>query len=141
MAELKTKKTTASVDEFLEKNTEGQRKADCLAVLKLMKQVTKAEPSMWGDSMVGFGAYTYKYAGGKALDWPVVAFSPRKQNLTIYIMAGFKGRDGMVKKLGKIKTGVSCLYLNRLADIDLKVLKELVKESVAHMKATYPTKF
>ena len=141
MAELKTKKSVASVDDFLEKNTEGERKADCLAVLKLMKEVTKAKPVMWGSSIVGFGSYTYTNTGKKPLDWPVVAFSPRKQNLTVYIMPGFKSREAMVKKLGKVKTGVSCLYLNRLADVDLGVLKALVKESVAHMKATYPTKF
>lgn len=141
MAELKTKKNAGSVTEFLEKNTQGERRADCLAVLKLMKEVTKAEPAMWGASIVGFGSYTYTNTGKKPMDWPVVAFSPRKQNLTIYIMPGFKTREALVQKLGKIKTGVSCLYLNRLADVDLKVLKALVKESVAHMKATYPTKF
>ena len=141
MAELKTKKTDASVEAFLEKTTEGERKSDCLAVLKLMKQATKAEPRMWGTAIVGFGSYHYKGASGREGDWLVTGFSPRKQNLTLYIMPGFERFDPLMKKLGKFKAGGSCLYLKRLSDIDVKVLKELVAESVRHMKATYPTKF
>ncbi len=141
MAELKTKKTDASVEAFLEKNTEGERKSDCLAVLKLMKQATKAEPRMWGTAMVGFGSYHYKGASGREGDWPVTGFSPRKQNLTLYIMPGFERFDPLMKKLGKYKTGVSCLYLKKLSDVDVNVLKDLVAESVRHMKATYPTQF
>jgi Domain of unknown function (DU1801) len=141
MAELKTKKTDASVATFLEKNTTGERRADCEAVLTIMKQVTKSEPRMWGSSIVGFGSYQYKQRSGLSAEWPVVGFSPRKQDLTIYIMPGFATRDSLMKKVGKLKTGVSCLYVKRLADLDLKVLKQLVKDGVAHMKATYPTKF
>jgi len=141
MAELKTRVSAASVDAFLKRNTAGERREDCLAVMKIMKQATKAEPRMWGTSIVGFGTYTYKYGSGATGDWPVTGFSPRKQNLTLYIMPGFERFSSLMKKLGKYKTGRSCLYVKRLSDVDPKILKELVVESVRHMKAAYPTKF
>ena len=141
MAELKTKVTDTSVDAFLLKNAAGERLEDCLAVMKIMKQATKAKPRMWGDSIVDFGAYTYTYGSGTSGDWPVTGFSPRKTNLTLYIMPGFERFEALMKKLGKHKTGKSCLYLKRLADIDIAVLKALVTESVRYMKASYPTKF
>jgi uncharacterized protein YdhG (YjbR/CyaY superfamily) len=99
-----------------------------------MQQVTKAEPKMWGSSIVGFGSYHYKGASGREGDWMLVGFSPRKQNLTLYIMAGFDRYDELMKKLGKFSTGKSCLYIKKLADVDKKVLKELVSESVQFMK-------
>ena len=99
-----------------------------------MKQATKAEPKMWGSSIVGFGSYHYKGASGREGDWMLVGFSPRKQNLTLYIMAGFDRYDQLMKKLGKFSTGKSCLYIKKLADVDKKVLKELVGESVQYMK-------
>lgn len=139
MAELKTRKTEASVEAFLARTAEGERKSDCFAVLKMMKQVTKAAPRMWGSSIVGFLTYTYKYDKGKAVEWPVVGFSPRKENLTLYLMPGFERYPALMKKLGKYKTGKSCLYLKRLADVDAKVLKELVAAAVRDMKTTYPT--
>ena len=89
---------------------------------------------MWGTSIVGFGSYHYKYASGQEGDWPIAAFSPRKQALTIYLMPGFEGDSALMVKLGKYKTGVSCLYINRLEDVDMKVLAELIKLSVAYMK-------
>ncbi len=140
MAELKTKPTDQNVEDFLNTIPDEQKRADAFAVLKLMKQVTRAEPQMWGSSIVGFGRYQYKYASGREGDWPLVGFSPRKQNLTLYIMAGFDGYADLLKKLGKFKTGKACLYVNRLADVDLPTLKELVKQSVKHMKATNPAR-
>ncbi len=136
MAEPKTKLNDASVEAFLNKTEDEQKRADCFAISKLMQQVTKAPPRMGGSSIVGFGAYHYKYASGQEADWPLTGFSPRKQNITIYITAGFEQYDDLMKKLGKFSVGKSCLYIKRLADIDKVVLKELVTKSVAHMKAT-----
>jgi len=138
MAEPKTKPTDQNVEDFLNAIPNDQKRADAFAVLKLMKQVTRAEPQMWGSSIVGFGRYRYKYASGREGDWPLVGFSPRKQNLTLYITAGFDGYAELLKKLGKCKTSKACLYINRLADVDLPTLKELIKQSVKHTKATNP---
>lgn len=135
MAELKTKKTEASVEDFLNGIPDEQKRQDSFAVLKLMREVTGAEPKMWGDSIVGFGEYHYRYASGRQGDWPLVAFSPRKQNLTLYIMAGFEAYDSLMSKLGKYKTGKSCLYLKKLSDVHQETLRELVRQSVAHMIA------
>jgi len=134
VAELKTKKNNASVAKFLDSVKDAKRRADCDTVLALMKRATKSEPKMWGSSIVGFGSYRYKYESGREGDWFLTGFSPRKQNLTLYIMSGFERYDGLMKKLGKFKTGKSCLYINKLDDIDMNVLKELITESVAHMK-------
>ncbi|HSQ60662.1 MAG TPA: DUF1801 domain-containing protein [Acidobacteriota bacterium] len=134
MAELKTKKTTASVAAFLKKVPSEETRQDCAALVKLMKNVTRSEPKMWGPSIVGFGEYHYVYASGQEGDWPLTGFSPRKQNLTIYVMAGFDRYPDLMKKLGKCKTGKSCLYVKRLSDLDPKVLKELVAESVKFVK-------
>ena len=141
MAETKTRMTRASVAAFLDATTDGEKRKDCLAVLDIMKKVTKAQPRMWGTSIVGFGTYAQKYANGKVLEWPVVAFSPRKQDLTLYLMPGFEGYDELMNKLGKYRTGKVCLYLKSLEDIDVKVLKQLVAGSVRHVKATHPTRF
>ncbi|RJP53850.1 MAG: DUF1801 domain-containing protein [Anaerolineaceae bacterium] len=132
--ELKTKKNEASVKDFINSIKDEQTRKDCSEILKIMKQATKAEPKMWGASIVGFGEYHYKYASGREGDWMLTGFSPRKQNLTLYIMAGFDRYDKLLKKLGKYTTGKSCLYIKRLADVDKKVLKELVTESVKVMK-------
>lgn len=132
--ELKTKVNEASVEDFLNTVSDEQIRADCFEIAKMMKQATKAEPKMWGSSIVGFGSYHYKGASGREGDWMLVGFSPRKQNLTLYIMAGFERYDELMKKLGKFSTGKSCLYIKKLADVDKKVLKELVSESVKFMK-------
>lgn len=132
MAEPKTKKTTASVTAFIDAVENDVRRADAKAVLKLMKDVTGEKAAMWGPSIIGFGAY--KATSG---DWPIVGFSPRKTNLVLYVMPGFAQYDALLKKLGKHKTGKSCLYLNRLADVDQVVLRELVERSVAHMRAKH----
>jgi Domain of unknown function (DU1801) len=137
MAELKTKLNDASVETFLASVDESRRQ-DCAVVLALMQKVTKSPPKMWGTSIIGFGTYTYKYESGREGDWPLVSFSPRKQNLTLYIMAGFVEYEGLMKILGKHTTGKSCLYIKQLSDVDLKVLEKLVKASVEYMKAKYP---
>lgn len=135
MAELKTKVNDASVDDFLAAYPEETRK-DCYEILKMMKQAAKAEPKMWGSSIVGFGSYHYKSERSRQEgDWPLVGFSPRKQNLTIYIMTGFDRYKGLLKKIGKHTTSKGCLYIKRLSDVDKKVLKELIAESVKVMKA------
>jgi hypothetical protein len=133
MAELKTKATDASVTDFLNSVEDEQKRKDCFEVLKIMRQATKSEPKMWGPSIVGFGDYHYVYESGRENDWFLAGFSPRKQNLTLYIMSGFDRYHELLKKLGKHSTGKGCLYIKRLADIDLKVLKELVESSVKVM--------
>jgi hypothetical protein len=134
VAELKTKKTDASVAEFLAGISPEQKRKDAIAICELMKKVTKAEPKMWGTSIVGFGSHQYKYESGRQGEWFLVGFSPRKQNLTLYIMPGFASYDALLAKLGKHKTGKSCLYINTLDDIDVPTLRELIQRSVADMK-------
>jgi hypothetical protein len=128
--ELKTQVNDASVEDFLNAVTDEQKRADCFEILRLMEQVTKEEPKMWGPSIVGFGSYHYKGASGREGDWMLTGFSPRKANLTLYIMGGFDPHQDLLKKLGKHKTGGGCLYIKRLDDVDQEVLKELVAESV-----------
>ena len=137
MAELKTKLNKASVGSFLQSVKDEERKLECMTVLALMKKITKAEPAMWGDSIVGFGSYHYKSDSGREGDWFITGFSPRKQNLTIYIIAGFTQYPELMKKLGKFKTGSSCLYIRKLADIDMKVLEELIGQAYQYMKKKY----
>ena len=103
-----------------------------------MQEVTGDAGHMWGDSIIGFGSYHYKYASGREGDWFLVGFSPRKRNLTLYIMSGFDSYDGLLGKLGKHKTGKSCLYVNKLEDVDMDTLRELVDQSVQHMIETNP---
>ncbi len=134
MAELKTKLNKANVDKFLESIKAVKKREDSFKILKMMEQLTKEKPRMCGSSIVGFGNYHYKYASGREGDWFLTGFSPRKQSLTLYIMSGFRRHDGLMKKLGKHKTGSSCLYINKLEDIDMKVLKKLISESVKYMK-------
>src|SRR5919205_3137032 len=133
MAELKTKATGASVDEFLQGVPEEKRRADCYQILEMMKKATKAEPKMWGPAIIGFGDYHYKSEKtGRGGDWFITGFSPRKQNLTLYIMGGWDSET--LKKLGKYKMGKGCLYINKLEDVDKKVLNELVTKSVKAVK-------
>lgn len=137
MVELKTKVSKQSVTAFLNGIADEQKRKDARTVMKLMKAATGKQARMWGDSMVGFGSYHYKYASGREGNWFLTGFSPRKQALTLYIMAGFSGYDGLMKKLGKYKTGKSCLYVKKLEDVDLKVLQELIERSVQHMLRKY----
>ena len=136
MAQLKTQPNEKSVTDFLNSVENDTKRADSFTILELMKEVTGSEPIMWGDSIIGFGSYHYKYASGREADWFLTGFSPRVQNLTLYIMSGFDEYDDLLGKLGKHSTGKSCLYVKRLENIDLDVLKELVEKSVTHMKAT-----
>jgi len=136
MAELKTKQTTASVEDFLNGVADEKRRQDCFTILELMQQVTRAQPVMWGTSIVGFGAYHYTYASGREGDWFLTGFSPRKNNLTLYIMSGFDEYEALLSKLGKYKTGKACLYINKLYDVDLAILRSLIERSVAHMVKT-----
>jgi hypothetical protein len=134
MAELKTKRTEASVDDFIAGIADEQRRKDCRALLAMMKRVTKAPPKMWGASMVGFGSYHYRYASGREGDWFLAGFSPRRQDLTVYVMAGFEDYPELMARLGKYKTGKSCLYLKRLSDVDAAVLEKLIAASVKNMR-------
>ena len=134
-AEVKTKVNEASVEGFLNSVADEQARKDCFEILKMMKQVTKEEPKMWGASIVGFGSYHYKGASGREGDWFLTGFSPRKQNLTLYLNHGFDVHKDLLKKLGKYKTSMGCLYVKKLDDVDKKVLKELVTESVKRMKS------
>ncbi len=135
MAKLKTQKTNASVSAFLKGIADDERRKDCQTLVRIMKAAVGTPPKMWGPSIVGFGHYHYKYASGRENDWFLAGFSPRKQDLTLYLMSGLDRHDALVARLGKYKTGKSCLYVKRLADIDIAVLKELIAESVKHMKA------
>jgi len=132
MAELKTKATKADVDKFLQGITDPKKREDCYRILEIMKRATKAEPKMWGTSIIGFGDYHYKYATGRENDWFITGFSPRKQNLTLYMMGGFDIET--LQKLGKHKTGKGCLYINKLEDVDTKVLNELLAKSVKSLQ-------
>ena len=136
MAELKTQKNDASVEDFLNGVSDKRKRADGFALLDLMRDITGDEPAMWGTSIVGFGSYRYKYASGREGEWFVTGFSPRKQNLTLYIMSGFDNYDSLLSGLGKYKTGKSCLYINKLDDVDQATLRVLIEQSVAHMAET-----
>ena len=134
MAELKTKKNEASVEGFLNSITDEQRRADCFAVAELMKKVTKAAPKMWGTSIVGFGEYHYKYASGHEGDSCLVGFASRKEALVLYLMGRDETFNELLPQLGKYKSGKGCLYIKKLADVDLKVLQALIKCSLTNMK-------
>ncbi|HUW08125.1 MAG TPA: DUF1801 domain-containing protein [Anaerolineae bacterium] len=136
MADLKTQKNDAGVEAFLDAVEHDKRRTDGFAILELMREVTGEEPAMWGASVVGFGSYRYKYASGREAEWMLVGFSPRKRNLALYIMDGFDQYEELLARLGKYRTGKSCLYINKLEDVDTGVLRELVRKSAAHMRKT-----
>ena len=139
MAEQKTKQNNASVTAFLAAIEDPQQRADARKLSKIMREATGARAKMWGTSIVGFGSYHYVYASGREGDWPIVGYSPRKQNLSIYIMSGFSGSENLMARLGKHKTGKSCLYVKRLADIDEQVLRKLIDKSVKYIRGKYET--
>ena len=130
MAELKTKKSNADVNVFLDTITDQKRREDCRAVVDLMADVTGEPPTMWGSAIIGFGSYHYRYASGREGDWMATGVSPRKQNLTVYIMSGFPRHDALMKKLGTYTTGKSCLYIKKLEDVDEATLRKLITRSV-----------
>ena len=133
-AELKTQVNEASVEAFLETVKDEEVRKDSFEIIQMMKQITKAEPKMWGASIVGFGSYHYKGKSGREGEWMLTGFSPRKPNISLYLMAGFDSEKDLLEKLGKHKTSMGCLYIKRLDDIDKKILKQLITNSVKKLK-------
>jgi hypothetical protein len=138
MSQNKTVANENNVMAFLNAVEPEEKRDDSLIITKLMGEVTGEQPTMWGTSIVGFGSYHYRYESGREGDMPLVGFSPRKQAITLYIMTGFDARGDLLNKLGKYKTGKACLYIKKLEDIDMDVLRELVKQSAEHMRKTNP---
>ncbi len=136
MAELKTKLTTASVDDFLNAIKDDQVRTDCWTIVDIMQKATKAKPKMWGAGIVGFGSRKYKYPDGREMDWMLIAFSPRKQTITLYIDPGFDGCNELLTHLGKHSCGKSCLYVKRLSDVHIPTLKKIVTASIEHVRQT-----
>ena len=136
MAENKTKANDASVEEFLNAVPDEKKRADSFRLVQIMREETGEEPVMWGDAIVGFGSYHYKYASGREGDAPLIGFSPRKANLALYITSDFDRYGALMDRLGKFTTGEACLYVKRLSDVDEATLRELVRESVVDMRAT-----
>lgn len=134
MAELKTQRTGASVEAFLATLADDGRRQDCRTLLEMMARLSGDEAAMWGPSIVGFGSYHYRYASGREGDWFAVGFAPRKRELSLYIMSGFAGREALLAKLGKHRIGVGCLYIRRLADVDLDVLEQFIAASIAALR-------
>ena len=137
MAEPKTRPTTASVTAYLDALPDAQQRADCRRLVQLMARVTGEKPVMWGPSIVGFGSYRYVYASGRSGDWPLTGFAARAKDLTLYLMDGFDRRRDMLERLGRHKTGKSCLYVKSLADLDLPLLEEMLADSVETMRMRY----
>ena len=137
MAANKTQPTNTSVTGFINSTTEGTKREDSMTLLEMMQTITGEEPVLWGPSLIGFGKVHYKYKSGREGDWFLTGFSPRKQNLSVYVMPGFKRYEELMQKLGKYKTGKSCLYIKTLSDIDIKVLHELITLSAEHTKTLY----
>ena len=138
MSELKTRPTEASGEDFINAVENVRRREDARAVCALLGEITGEAPVMWGESIIGFGRYTYVNTTKKPADWPIIALSPRKANLVVYAMAGASERPDLLARLGKVKTSVACLYINRLEDVDMGALRELCEWSVAAMRARYP---
>lgn len=135
---IKTRPTAVSVDAFIEAVPNETRKKDAKTLLALMKKVTGEKPTMWGPSIIGFGSYHYKYESGREGDMCATGFSPRGSSLVLYILPGVAGYEPLLKKLGKHRHSVSCLYINKLADVDMKVLETLIADGWAHMRKKYP---
>lgn len=138
MAEQKTRPSEASVAAFLDGIPDEIRRQECKTVSRIMQRITKSKPVLWGTGMVGFGSYRYTYASGHSGEWPVTGFAPRKRELTIYLMCGFDDLGGLLAKLGRHKIGKSCLYIAKLAEVDLKVLEALIAASVEQLRQKYP---
>lgn len=131
LAEIKTKPTSASVEDFINSVKEEQKRKDSFVILEMMKKATGEEPKMWGSSLIGFGNKRYKSpATGREVDWLLIGFSPRKANISLYLSISIKEHEAALKKLGKHKTGVGCLYINKLEDVDMKVLKGIIDDSL-----------
>ncbi len=137
MAELKTKQTNESVVKFLNTIGDETRRKDCFEIIEIMRRVSKYEPKMWGAAIIGFGSYHYKYESGHEGDTCLIGFSPRKKNITLYIIGGVAEHQDLLNKLGKHKTSKGCLYINKLSDIDTNILEELIKISIDFLKNKY----
>ena len=140
MAVLRTRPTRASVTAFMAAIEDRQMRADAKKVAAMMRRVTGKRATMWGPGIVGYGRYHYHYASGRQGEFMITGFSPRKQALTVYIMPGFSGFEKLMSKLGKYRTGKSCLYIKQLDDVDETVLEQLIRESVEYMRAHYQTR-
>ena len=133
LAEIKTKPTAASVEDFINAVNDEQKRKDCFVLLEMMKKASGEEPVLWSNSIIGFGNKRYKSpATGREVDWLLIGFSPRKANLSLYISVGIKEHEAALKKLGKHKTGAGCLYINKLEEVDLKVLNGMITTSLKH---------
>ncbi len=130
MAELKTKKNEGSVNDFIETVAEEQKRKDVYAIKDLMEKATKAKAKMWGPAIIGFGDKRLVYESGREMDWFIMGFSPRKQNIALYINGAVSNDQGSLKRLGKYKTGKGCLYINKLSEVDLDVLKEIIQQGL-----------
>lgn len=133
-AEIQTRQTDASVEDFLNSVENEERRNDGFRLLEMYKRVTGEEPKMWGPAIIGFGNRKYKYPDGREMDWMVAAFSPRKQNLTLYVICDSPKQPGLLAKLGKHSASRSCLYIKRLSDVDEKVLEKIIKDSVNYVE-------
>lgn len=133
MGEAKTQPTDEDPHAFIDRVGDAARRADCHAVMAMMRKAAGAPPVMWGPAIVGFGRYRYTYASGRTGDWPIIGFSPRKNDLTLYLSSGFEGHADLMARLGRHKTSKACLYLKRLADVDLAILQVLIEKSVETM--------
>jgi hypothetical protein len=140
VAENKTRETAVSVNRFLNSVSDTARREECYTLIDLMKKITGEKPKMWGTSIIGFGKYHYKYKSGREGDICIAGFSPRKKNLTVYLMPSVDSFKPLISKLGNFKNGISCLYFKSLKDIDLKILEKILFESVKLMKEKYPSK-
>ena len=138
MASNKTKPTSASVTEFLNKIEDPKKKSDCFKLIEMMHQITNQEPKMWGNSIVGFGQYHYKYKSGRQGEWFLTGFAPRKQNLSLYLMCDLKNKTLPFQRLGKHKKSVGCLYIKQLEDVNTQVLEEIISKAVEYTKSLYP---
>ncbi len=137
MAKNKTQPNERSVADFLSEVDQEQKRKDSFALLEMFRDITGEEAQMWGDSIIGFGSYHYKYESGREGDFLAAGFSPRKTSLSLYMMGGFEGFEDLLGQLGKYKTGKSCLYINKLEDVDLNILKKMIKHSYEAIQQRY----
>lgn len=137
MSDPKTMKNDASVEAFIDALDDERKKNESRVLVALMREVTGEEPAMWGDSIIGFGTYHYRYASGREGDWMLTGFSPRKRAFSIYVMSGFPQHEELMDRLGTYRTGKACLYVKKLDDIDLDVLRDLVRASAAYITEEY----
>jgi hypothetical protein len=139
MAKNKTTETTYNVTHFINTVEDEMKRNDAFELLKIIQEVTRFEPKMWGTAIIGFGSYHYKYASGHEGDAPLVGFSPRKDAISVYLYSSFENKDILLSKFGKYKAGKGCIYIKKLADIDLEILKQMISTSVNELQKLYPS--